>query len=192
MFLEGFKIPLPLIFGLLEILDRLFPVAQVSSQYFLDVFLAGPKHKKVFLYMQCLLALSNSILLAHHAITFRTFIIGGLFILFLAGREDTSPGIFIERNHGALIYVIIKQNILLGHKSFDFICIYFHVIFHLHDGQEFTPLFLGQVTIVLDFFLNCILHECWKLVLSCNMGIILRELLVSDDPICRIMLIPLI
>ena len=48
LFLGGFHLPLPLLFVLMEILDSLVPVSQVSSQAFLEKFLIGPTSKVIF------------------------------------------------------------------------------------------------------------------------------------------------
>ena len=72
MFLEGFQIPLPLIFILLLLLYTSSPVSQAPSQVFLDRLLVGPLSKVIFLVVRFIFTLGNSSLNAHHTVTLIT------------------------------------------------------------------------------------------------------------------------
>ena len=82
-------------FVLMELIDILVHVAQVSSQVFHDGLLVVPGSKAVLWDMRFILALSNSSVLAQHTITLRTFMLGRFLNVFVVGCQDTHPSLLL-------------------------------------------------------------------------------------------------
>ena len=85
-FLEGFQIPLPLIFGLLGLVNSSIPVSQSSSWALLDELLVLPASKSFSWAVQFILVIRNSRILAHYAVVQRTFVVGDLLTMMLMGH----------------------------------------------------------------------------------------------------------
>ena len=100
MFLEVFNTPLPFILFLMETIDSLISVDQVSYQVFLGAFLVGPLYKAILWAMRLTLALRNPILLSQNAIMLRTFMLGGIFTWLLRDGRTPVLEFFLQLNLG--------------------------------------------------------------------------------------------
>ena len=83
--------------------------------------------------MEHVLALGNSILLAHHAVAMVSSMLEDLVVL-LEDCHKASPSLLIEWKYGSIINITIQNNLLVG-KYFDLGSIRFCAIFSLQYGK---------------------------------------------------------
>ena len=140
--------------------------------------------------IQFILVPRHSRILAYHAVSPRTFILGVLLILLLVVSQETSPELLLVGNPRDLIDIRVGQSCFRVRKNFYLICTSLSIIFWLQGVQEVTPLFVGQRAIVVVLILHLILHGWWEAVLSLNTNITLRELFFTEGPICLVILKP--
>ena len=187
----GLYIPIKIIFGIMEILDRIIPVFQVFWHIPFNILLVGPLTKSVLWYMWLILVLINSSLLSQYVISLGPFMIGYILVLLLVGQHAVSPRLILAGDPGAHVAIRI-QNKLLGLEYFYMGCISFLFFFILQDGQEVAPLLVWKGVIVLVFVVHFILHGYRTIILSSSTDFIFSELLVVDIPILLVGLIPLL
>ena len=174
MSLEGFHLPIPLLFILLLLFGSSAPIVQDPSQAFPGVFLVGPASKAILLDVIFILALRNISLLAWNAVMLRTGILWVFLTPNIVGQQDTITLLILARHLCTCIAIRIDRLYLKGRKSFYLSHIQLSIISCLHGGKKVTPLSMDQGERVLMFVFYFILHGCWKSDLSCNVNIIIR------------------
>ena len=123
-----------------------------------------------------------------YAVMLGTTILGVFISLIILIRKDTISCLLLMCNPCRHITVIIGRRCFRGRKYFYFIRSSFPVILCLHGVQKVRPIFVRHGAIVLTFFFQFTLHGCCKSVPSCDVYLIIRELFVTDEPICLIVL----
>ena len=155
--LESLKIFLSFTFRLLILFQKLIPTLHGSSQSILDGIIVGTFVKTFLRTMRHILLLRHSCLLANNAtdlgtVMLRRLVVGSFFV-----ADDTSPCLLPPRDYNGSVAVI-----MIGPSSrksiLDLDCCPFSIIFDLDCGQEVTPIFMSQGTIVLLIIIQLILH----------------------------------
>ena len=152
------------------------PDSHSSPQSILDRLLVRTLAKTVFRVILHVLLLVHACLLENHAITMCTVLHRNIFPLLF--ETDTSPSLLIMWNPHRLVSVIervwfwIWKLLYLG-------CYPFPIIFDLNFGQEVTPIFIIQVTIVLLIIFQLFMHVWGEPILNSSLNIMNRELFVA-------------
>ena len=134
------------------------------------------------------LALRHSRLLAQYAVTMGTTVDGGGLPCCLWSSRTPVLSFFLRFTLADVLLSEFSDASLEAASLFIWASDLFLLYIFLCVGHKFTPLFVRHGTMMLIFFVQFIMHGCWKSVPCCNTNLMIISLFVTYGPICLIKL----